>query len=109
MATMRAVQVSRPDGPLDLVERPLPEPGSGEARVRIEACGICHSLTVEGTFPGIKYSIVPGHEIAGRIEAPGAGVVGWPGCPDDGPVRHCVPVGKQEHFKTAWLTDRWHF
>ncbi len=76
---MRAVQVAKRNGPLELVERPVPEPGRGEVRVRVEACGICHSdsFAVEGTFPGITYPRVPGHEIAGRIDALGPEVVGW--------------------------------
>ena len=69
MATMRAVQVSRPGGPLELVERPVPEPGPGTVRIKVEACGICHSdvITKEGGIPGIAYPRVPGHEVAGRI------------------------------------------
>lgn len=79
MATMRAVQVSRPNGPLELVERNIPEPGRGQVRVRVEACGICHSdaFTKEGTFPGIRYPIVPGHEIAGIIDTLGPDVTPW--------------------------------
>jgi hypothetical protein len=66
MATMRVVQVPRPTGPLDLVERDMPEPGTGAVRIKVSACGICHSdsFTKEGTFPGIQYSRVPGHEFA---------------------------------------------
>lgn len=76
---MRAVQVAEKNGPLHLVERHMPEPGPGEVRVRVEACGVCHSdsMAVEGTFPGVTYPLVPGHEIAGRIDAVGAGVQGW--------------------------------
>ena len=76
---MRCVQVSRPKGPLELVEREIPEPGPGTVRIRIQACGICHSdvYTKEGTYPGIQYPRVPGHEIAGVIDAVGAGVRGW--------------------------------
>jgi D-arabinose 1-dehydrogenase-like Zn-dependent alcohol dehydrogenase len=79
MATMRAVQVSRPNGPLELVERPIPDPGPGSVRIKVHACGICHSdsLTKEGTWPGIQYPRVPGHEVAGVIDAVGAGVPGW--------------------------------
>jgi D-arabinose 1-dehydrogenase-like Zn-dependent alcohol dehydrogenase len=77
--TMRAVQVVRANGPLELVEREIPEPGTGFVRVRVEACGICHSdsFTKEGTWPGIRYPRVPGHEIAGTIDAVGAGVARW--------------------------------
>lgn len=79
MAKMRAVQVSRPNGPLELVERDIPEPKVGQVCVKIHACGICHSdsFTKEGTYPGIKYPRVPGHEIAGVIDAVGPEVVGW--------------------------------
>ncbi|HEX8910994.1 MAG TPA: alcohol dehydrogenase catalytic domain-containing protein, partial [Humisphaera sp.] len=65
MPTMRAVQVSRPGGPLELVERPVPDPTAGTVRIRVQACGICHSdsLTVQGHFPGIAYPRVPGHEV----------------------------------------------
>ncbi len=79
VATMRAVQVSRAKGPFELVERDIPEPPAGSVRIRVEACGICHSdsLTKEGLFPGIRYPRVPGHEIAGVIDALGAGVQGW--------------------------------
>jgi D-arabinose 1-dehydrogenase-like Zn-dependent alcohol dehydrogenase len=76
---MRAVQVTRPNGPLEIVEREIPEPGAGSVRIKVEACGICHSdsFTKEGNWPGIQYPRVPGHEIAGIIDAVGAGVVGW--------------------------------
>jgi D-arabinose 1-dehydrogenase-like Zn-dependent alcohol dehydrogenase len=79
MAKMRAVQVARAGGPLELVERDVPEPARGEVRVRIEACGVCHSdsFTVEGLFPGLVFPRIPGHEIAGVIDALGPGVVGW--------------------------------
>ncbi len=76
---MRVVQVSRPDGPLELVERPRPDPGPGTVRVAVDACGICHSdsLTKTGAFPGIALPRVPGHEVVGRVDAVGAGVEGW--------------------------------
>ena len=76
---MRVVQVSEKNGPLHLVERDLPEPGRGEVRVKVEACGVCHSdsLAVEGTMPGATFPRVPGHEIAGRIDVLGEGVQGW--------------------------------
>jgi D-arabinose 1-dehydrogenase-like Zn-dependent alcohol dehydrogenase len=79
MATMRVVQVSRPNGPFEIVERPIPEPGAGAVRIKVLACGICHSdsLTKEGAFPGIQYPRVPGHEVAGVIDAVGPGVPGW--------------------------------
>ena len=79
MSKMRVVQVNRPNGPFELVEREIPEPGAGQVRIKVEACGICHSdsFTKEGTWPGIQYPRVPGHEIAGIVDALGSGVAGW--------------------------------
>jgi D-arabinose 1-dehydrogenase-like Zn-dependent alcohol dehydrogenase len=79
MAKMRVAQVSRPKGPFEIVEREIPEPGAGAVRIRVQACGICHSdsLVKEGALPGIQYPRVPGHEIAGVIDAVGPGVAGW--------------------------------
>jgi propanol-preferring alcohol dehydrogenase len=76
--TYRAIEVTRP-GALNLVQRLLPEPGPGQVRLRVEACGVCHSdsATVDGSFPGISYPRVPGHEVVGRIDALGSGVQGW--------------------------------
>src|SRR5437588_6866817 len=79
MSKMRAVQVSRPGGPLEIVERDIPEPAAGSVRIKVQACGVCHSdsLTKEGGFPGLQYPRVPGHEVAGVIDAIGPGVAGW--------------------------------
>jgi D-arabinose 1-dehydrogenase-like Zn-dependent alcohol dehydrogenase len=79
MASMRAMQVSEPGGSLELVQREVPAPGPSEALVRVHACGICHSdsLAKDGGYPGGSHPIVPGHEIAGAIEALGTGVQGW--------------------------------
>ena len=79
MAKMRVVQVPHPNGPFELVERDIPEPGIGALRINVSACGICHSdsFTKEGTFPGVQYPRVPGHEVAGIIDAVGPDVVGW--------------------------------
>ena len=79
MSKMKAVQVSKPGGNFELVERNVPEPGRNQVRVKVEACGICHSdaLVKEGHYPGIQYPRVPGHEIAGRIDAVGADVANW--------------------------------
>jgi len=79
MAKMRVAQVTRANGPFELVEREIPKPGAGSVRIKVEACGICHSdsLTKDGTWPGIQYPRVPGHEIAGIIDAVGAAVAGW--------------------------------
>jgi D-arabinose 1-dehydrogenase-like Zn-dependent alcohol dehydrogenase len=77
MAKMRVGQVSRPNGPFELVERDVPEPAAGHVRIAVAACGICHSdtLTKNGTFPGIEYPRVPGHEIIGSVDAVGPDVV----------------------------------
>ena len=79
MARMRVVQVGKAKGPLELVEREIPEPGAGQVRIKVQACGVCHSdvYTKEGLFPGIDYPRVPGHEVAGIVDALGAGVAGW--------------------------------
>jgi D-arabinose 1-dehydrogenase-like Zn-dependent alcohol dehydrogenase len=79
MAKMRSVQVPRPGGDFELVERDIPEPRPGTVRIKVQACGICHSdsLTKEGTWPGLQYPRVPGHEVAGIIDAVGDGVRGW--------------------------------
>ena len=77
---MRAVQVTRAKGPFELVEREIPQPAAGQVRIKVEACGVCHSdaMTKEGLWPpGIQYPRVPGHEIAGVIDAIGTGVAGW--------------------------------
>ncbi len=76
---MRVVQIAKPNAAFELVERPLPEPGPREVRIKIEACGVCHSdaLVATGTFPGVHYPAVPGHEIAGRIDALGADITTW--------------------------------
>ena len=75
MPNMCAVQVSRPGGPLELVERPIPDPEPGSVRIKVQACGICHSdvFTKEGHWPGITYPRVPGHEVIGLIDAVGNG------------------------------------
>ena len=76
---MKAVQVSKPGGNFELVERPIPEPARNQVRIKVEACGICHSdvLVKEGLWPGLQYPRVPGHEIAGRIDAVGADITNW--------------------------------
>lgn len=78
MPTYKAVEITTP-GKLTLVERPLREPGPGQVRIKVEASGVCHTDTwaIEGKWPGLKYPLVTGHEIAGRIDALGAGVTNW--------------------------------
>src|SRR5207253_2256922 len=76
---MRAVQVSQAKGPFQLVERSIPDPPAGWVRIKVEACGVCHSdsLVKEGLWPGIRYPRVPGHEVMGTIDAVGEGVKPW--------------------------------
>ena len=76
---MKAVQVSKPGGNFEVVERPTPEPGRGQVRIKVEACGVCHSDTIvkETGWPGMQYPRIPGHEIAGRIDSVGADVTQW--------------------------------
>jgi len=79
MAKMKAVQVPKPGADFEVVEREIPEPSTGQVRVRVQACGICHSdvITKEGLFPGISYPRVPGHEVVGVIDAVGPSVDDW--------------------------------
>jgi len=78
----RYVQVSHSGGPFEIVERDVPDPGASQVRIKIQACGICHgdSITKEGLFPGIQYSRVPGHEVAGVIDIVGKNVTRWNPC-----------------------------
>jgi D-arabinose 1-dehydrogenase-like Zn-dependent alcohol dehydrogenase len=106
---MKVAQVSKPGADFEIVEREIPEPGAGQVRIKVQACGVCHSdvLTKEGQWPGIQYPRVPGHEVAGVIDAGGEGVsvwkkgqrvgVGWHGGHDNtclscrrGDFRNCV-------------------
>jgi D-arabinose 1-dehydrogenase-like Zn-dependent alcohol dehydrogenase len=76
---MKAAQVPEPKAGFQVVEREIPEPGPGHVRIRVRACGVCHSdvLTKEGLWPGIQYPRVPGHEVAGLVDERGAGVSAW--------------------------------
>ncbi|MFE0186655.1 alcohol dehydrogenase catalytic domain-containing protein [Streptomyces sp. NPDC058989] len=101
MSAYRVAQVAAPGGTFEIVEREVPTPGPGHVRVAVDACGICHSDAgfVDGAFPGVRFPLVPGHEIAGRIEELGEGAqdrgwhvgdrvaVGWFG----GSCGHCTP------------------
>ena len=79
MALMRIVQVRQAGGPMELGQREIPTPGAGQVRLKVQACGICHSdsYTKEGTFPGVQLPRVPGHEVIGVIDAMGPGVPDW--------------------------------
>jgi D-arabinose 1-dehydrogenase-like Zn-dependent alcohol dehydrogenase len=76
---MRSVQVSKANGPLEVIEKDIPEPGARQVRIKVQACGICHSdsVTKDGLLPGIKYPRVPGHEVAGIIDKVGSEVTEW--------------------------------
>ena len=79
MAKMKAVQTTKANGPFEVVERDIPEPGPGQVRIKVEACGICHSdaFVKSGAYPGLQLPRVPGHEIAGRVDAVGPNVSAW--------------------------------
>jgi D-arabinose 1-dehydrogenase-like Zn-dependent alcohol dehydrogenase len=108
---MRSVQVSKPGGPLEIVDHNIPEPGLAQVRIKVQACGICHSdsLTKDGLWPGILYPRVPGHEIAGVIEAVGKDVnewksgqrvgVGWHG----GHCGHCDSCRRGDFVTCSYL------
>jgi D-arabinose 1-dehydrogenase-like Zn-dependent alcohol dehydrogenase len=79
VGTMRVAQIAKAGGGFEIVEREIPKPGAGQVRIRVEACGICHSdvLVTEGLWPGIQFPRVPGHEVAGVIDEVGSGVTAW--------------------------------
>ncbi len=79
MAKMKAAQISKAGGRFELVEREIPEPGPGQVRVKVEACGVCHSdsFVQSDGFPGLVLPRVPGHEVAGRVDVAGPGVTAW--------------------------------
>jgi len=79
VAPMKAAQISKPGGDFEIVEREIPKPEAGHVRIKVQACGVCHSdvLTKEGAFPGIQYPRVPGHEVAGVIDELGPNVTEW--------------------------------
>lgn len=99
-STYRAAQAAAAGGPFEIVERAVPQPGPGHVRISVDACGVCHSdaFFVDGALSGVRFPVVPGHEIAGRIEVLGEGTqsawqvgdrvaVGWFG----GSCGHCTP------------------
>ena len=79
VAPMKAAQIPKPGADFEIVEREIPKPGVGQVRIKVQACGVCHSdvLTKEGQWPGIQYPRVPGHEVAGVVDELGAGVSEW--------------------------------
>ena len=112
MAKMRVVQVAHPNAPFEIVEREIPEPGPGLVRIKVQACGVCHSdsLTKEGAFPLVQYPRVPGHEVVGVVDAvapdvhrwtPGQRVgVGWHG----GNCGYCDACRRGDFFACQTLT-----
>jgi D-arabinose 1-dehydrogenase-like Zn-dependent alcohol dehydrogenase len=99
-APMKVAQISKPGGDFEIVDRDISEPEAGQVRIKVQACGVCHSdvLTKEGLWPGIQYPRIPGHEVVGIIDEVGSGVstwkmgqrvgVGWHGG-QDGTCREC--------------------
>src|SRR3984957_19235631 len=79
IAPMKVAQVPKPGADFEIVEREIPKPAMGQVRIKVQACGICHSdvLTKDGMWPGIQYPRVPGHEVAGIIDDVGEGVSAW--------------------------------
>jgi D-arabinose 1-dehydrogenase-like Zn-dependent alcohol dehydrogenase len=79
VGTMKVAQVPKPGADFQIIERDIPTPNPGQVRIKVQACGICHSdvLTKEGSLPGIQYPRVPGHEVVGIIDEVGASVSGW--------------------------------
>ena len=79
LAPNKVAQISKPGGDFEIVEREIPAPGAGQVRIKVQACGVCHSdvLTKEGLWPGIEYPRIPGHEVAGVVDEVGAGVSAW--------------------------------
>ena len=79
IAPMKAAQIPKPGADFEIVEREIPQPAAGQVRIKVKACGVCHSdlFTKEGAWPGIEYPRVPGHEVVGVIDEVGGGVTGW--------------------------------
>ncbi|MFZ0089812.1 MAG: alcohol dehydrogenase [Solirubrobacteraceae bacterium] len=107
MAKMRAVVVKTAGGDLELEERDVPEPGFGEAVVRVHACGVCHSdmFAKEGGYPGVSHPLVPGHEIGGVVDSLGDGVRGWEVGQRVGVGWFGGNCGHCEWCRRGWLMD----
>jgi D-arabinose 1-dehydrogenase-like Zn-dependent alcohol dehydrogenase len=117
LASMMVAQISKPGGDFEIVKREIPEPSAGQVRIKVQACGVCHSdvLTKEGFWPGIQYPRVPGHEVAGMVEELGDGVttwrkgqrvgIGWHGG-HDGTCRECRrgDFGNCRNFKICGIS-----
>src|SRR3984893_3476370 len=117
IAPMKAAQIPKAGADFQIVDREIPTPGVGHVRIKVQACGVCHSdlFTKEGAWPGIQYPRVPGHEVAGIIDEVGAGVsewktgqragVGWHGG-HDGPCLQCRlgDFGNCQNLKIAGIS-----
>jgi D-arabinose 1-dehydrogenase-like Zn-dependent alcohol dehydrogenase len=103
---MRSVQVSKPNAPLEIVEKDIPEPGARQVRIKVQACGICHSdsVTKDGLLPGIKYSKAPGHEVAGIIDKVGSEVTEWKARQRVGVGWHGGHCGRCENCRRGTLS-----
>ena len=79
LALMKVAQIAKPGADFEIVERNIPEPAANQVRIKVQACGVCHSdvFTKEGSWPGIQYPRIPGHEVTGIIDAAGIGVSDW--------------------------------
>lgn len=79
VGTMKVAQIAKPGAGFQIIEREIPQPGFGQVRIKVQACGVCHSdvLTVDGLWPGIEFPRIPGHEVAGLIHEVGSGVSEW--------------------------------
>src|SRR4051794_37854539 len=79
LAPMMVAQIAKPGGDFEIVEREIPTAPQGQVRIKVQACGICHSdaLVKDGLWPGIQYPRIPGHEVVGILDELGAGVAGW--------------------------------
>ena len=111
----RAAQVPSAHAPFELLEKEFPEPGPGHVRIRVQACGVCHSdvVTKEGFWPGISYPRIPGHEVAGIVDAVGPDVpvfkpgqrvgLGWHG----GHCNYCDPCRRGNFILCKNAFDLW--
>src|SRR6266403_214480 len=106
MAKMKVALVPKPGADFEIVEREIPNPTAGHVRIRVQACGICHSdsLVKEGYWPGIQYPRAPGHEVTGVIDDVGSGVTGWKKGQRVGVGWHGGPGGKCRNLKICGIS-----
>jgi NADPH:quinone reductase-like Zn-dependent oxidoreductase len=106
MARMKVAQVSKAKGDFEIVEREIPSPGPGQVRIKVQACGVCHSdlYTKDGLWPGLPYPRIPGHEIAGVIDEVGSGVPTWKKGDREGSAGTAVRTTLAPHVARAILS-----